>query len=399
MSALLKIGRLDLLTSEREKALLSRFDEVIVFTYTHDKDKHEHILKNFKKKYGKRIKVIEFDAGNDKINNRLKKLVDAYKTKPRWAMMMHFMVCLARIYNYKLIRQIKRYKFMYVHSSFSDWDCSDFLTILLKPYLGEGKLVRIYKESRPNFNWCEKRCFEISDRILLMDQINQAFFENKYGKDFFTNKCVELGYDENILSRDIIERIVYEPKLSEKDHKKHFVILSGRVMCDPQDVRSGGRLYYIPIVQELINKGFVVHLHTLSIEVSKKRKNSYELLRQAHPTAFYIEEPLDMVNAPMKSLQILSRYDFGILHNFMKGASVSRFDQTNVANRFYEYEAAHVIPVVLSKTALLMEKLFEEHQCGLVVDDYSECQSFDISKIKWYTPDYESYIEKIYDRR
>lgn len=398
MPTLLKIGRLDLITNQREKALLSHFDEIIIFTYPYDKNKHAHVLRTFKKEYKKRIKVIEFDISNNKANAYLKKLVDANKTKSRQTLLMKLLILLARIVNYKVIKQIKQYQFKYIHSSFSDWDCSDFLTILLRPYV-QGELVRIYKESRPGFNWCEKRCFEMSDRILLMDSLNYTFFERKYGNGFFKNKHVEFGYDENILSRDVINHIIHRPKLSEKDHKRHFVILSGRVMCDSSDARSGGRLYYIPIIQELINSGFVVHLHTLSIEVSQNGINSYELLQQKYPTAFYIAEPLDMINSPIESLELLSQYDFGILHNFKKGASVSKFDQTNVANRFYEYEAAHVIPIVLSKTARLMEKLFREHQCGLIVREYSECQNFDTSQIKWYTPDYESYIERIYSNR
>lgn len=68
MAALLKVGRLDLLTGQKEKTLLSYFDKVIVFTYTHDKEKHAHIVKQFRKKYRNRLKVIDLNAENDRLN-------------------------------------------------------------------------------------------------------------------------------------------------------------------------------------------------------------------------------------------------------------------------------------------------------------------------------------------
>ena len=110
---------------------------------------------------------------------------------------------------------------------------------------------------------------------------------------------------------------------------------------------------------------------------SHKGINKYKLLENEYPTKFFIEKPLNFEDYPITSYKILSRYDFGVLHNFDDVATVSEFDKINIPHRFYEYQNAEVIPIIKSGDTIVMEKFFREYDCGYVYNNLEDLKCVD----------------------
>lgn len=261
-----------------------------------------------------------------------------------------------------------------VHVSHNDFDDSAFLLVLLKPYLKKDvRITRAYKESRPVYKYLEKKAFQFSNRIVLNEPENIDFFTKKYGSDFFDGKDIVTGIDEDVIGVNYIKKVKYAEKLSLQDGRPHIVILAGRVMSDSSDARSGSRLYYVPLIKSFLEKGFSVHLHTLKVVPDANGINQYEILEEKYKGNFFIEKPLSFnENDFVDSFYILSRYDFGILHNYIEGTSNSEFDKYNIPHRYYEYLLAHVIPILQKNKTIVLERIFNETNSGFVYSSPEE---------------------------
>lgn len=256
--------------------------------------------------------------------------------------------------NRRTLRKIPFDEIDYIHSSYNDFDESNLFTVILPE---KYEITRAQKESRIENDNLEYFCMQRSSRIILNDIECKKFFENKYGKNFFVNKNVLVDLDEDVRYSRLNNIIELDSKLSSVDGKIHAVILAGRVLSDVDEQRSGGRLYYVDIIETLLKAGFVVHLHTKMIIPNKDGCNLYAELAQ-RDNNFIIENPLDFECNPKSAYKILSRYDIGILHAYNLTHKVIFFDKVNIPHRYYEYQLAHVCPIVPEGCTIVIEKMF-----------------------------------------
>ena len=298
-----------------------------------------------------------------------------------------------RLLNIKLLNTIKNLQIDEVHISYNDFDDSGILANVVFPVIKNKRITRAYKETRPGYQYIEKKSFQIADRIVLNCVEDQKMFEAKYGSCFFVDKEVILDLDEDFRSEKTINSVKHLPKYSETDGKKHFVILAGRVMSDSTDERSGSRLYYLPKIREMIEAGFVVHLHTKRIINDKNGINQYKRLEESSNGSFIIEPSLNLAN-DINAYSILSRYDYGVLHNFIEGTSNSEFDRVNIPNRYYEYQIAHVIPIVKAGETIVMERIFRDQKTGVVYNNLMELNK--VQHVVFKPKSFKYYIESIY---
>lgn len=284
-----------------------------------------------------------------------------------------------------------------VHVSYNDYDESAFLLTLLYPYLNHSvRITRPYKETRPEWKYLERKAFELSNRIVFNEIENVSFFEKKYGKSFFKNKKILTGLDEDAIGDEHINSVKYLPKLSETDGRRHLVILCGRAFSDASDKRSGSRLYYVALIKEFLDAGFAVHLHTLKMIPDSNGVNQYEVLKEKYKESFFIEPPLSFDdNHFVESYGILSRYDCGVLHNFVEGTPNTEFDKYNIPHRYYEYELAHVAPILLRGKTIVMERLLEEKKSGVVYSKPSEISLKE--KCVYDIRSFSDYIKALYE--
>lgn len=283
-----------------------------------------------------------------------------------------------------------------VHVSYNDYDESAFLLTLLYPYLNHSAIItRPYKETRPEWKYLEKKAFELSDRIVLNEVENVSFFERKYGKSLFENKDILTGLDEDAIGEEHINKVKYQKKLSEEDGRRHLVILCGRAFSDSSDKRSGSRLFYVDLIKEFLDAGFAVHLHTLKIIPDSSGVNQYEVLRQKYSNSFFIEAPLSFDDDHfVESYGTLSRYDYGVLHNFVEGTPNTEFDKYNIPHRYYEYELAHVAPILLRGKTIVMQRILEEKKSGVV---YSKPNEINLSnKCIYHISSFADYMKALY---
>lgn len=370
---LLKIGTLNL-PRNRWLDALECFERVYVFCWD-----FEYELDNEKFVYIK-IPAATF------LNKCCKLFIAKTNSKKFFFLLQKVWICFFRIINKKYIKQIPFNEIDYFHSSYNDFDESNLFTLVLPKKL---KITRAQKETRVENNNLEYACMRRCERIILNDIECKKFFEQKYGDTFFDGKEVVLNLDEDVRYSKLADTIEYSSKLSENDGKIHAVILAGRVLSDKKDKRSGGRLYYLDIINDLLEAGIVVHLHTRTI-IPFCGKNPYEVLAMENKN-FIIEPPLDFEGDPKNAYRILSRYDIGILHAYITTEQVTLFDRVNIPHRYYEYLLGHVCPIVPKDKSAVIEKLFKERQSGLIYESL-----FDITLDKLQVIHYENVFFKDY---
>lgn len=376
---LLKIGTLNMPRNRWEDAL-DVFDDVDVFCF----DTEVEIMNEY-------IHYIKFDT-NKKLSFFLFRAARHFNYSRKKKLLSKICIILIRILNYKVISQLRNNNYDEIHSSYNDFDESAFLTMLLKP----EHYTRAQKETRLHYSYFEESAFMNANRIVLNAPLNLHLFEKKYGKGFLAGKEILYDLDEDVRTRHLKDIIQYDEKLSNNDGKVHAVILAGRVLSDPNDPRSGGRLYYVNMIQDLLKVGIIVHLHTANI-ITHNGENPYERLETENDN-FYIEEKLDFSGAPQDAYRILSRYDIGVCHAHLPNSEVTEFDKVNIPHRYYEYHLAHVVPFDLKGGNYLLENKARENHAK-IYDDYNSITMESIYEIEWDLPTFSEYICKLYSEK
>lgn len=373
---LLKIGILGIPTNRWEDAL-DVFDDIDVFCFDSEAEiQNEH------------IHYIKFDT-KKKFSFLLIRIIFHFNYSSKGKLLYEMCLWMLRTLNGGLLKRIKTIKYDYIYSGYNDYDKSAFLTALLNP----AHYTRAQKETRLHYDFFEKWALKNADRVILNDPLNRQLFEKKYGVDLFRGKKVLYDLDEDVRTKRLLNVIQHDEKLSVKDGRIHAVILAGRVLSDPNDKRSGGRLYYIDLIQNMTRAGIVVHLHTTRI-IPLNSENPYERMENENPD-FYIEGGLDFSEDPLSAYKILSRYDIGVCHAHLPNSEVTEFDKINIPHRYYEYHLAHVVPFDLRGGNLLLEKKAEKNH-ALIYDNYSQINLNDVKNIKWDTPVFSDYIKALY---
>lgn len=373
---LLKIGTLNI-PRERWIDALLYFDDIDVLCFDSEKE-----IDNEK---------IHYYKINSKsiLNKILIKYIMFMSSSPKLTILCDFLLKIFRLVNKRIMKKIKDNKYDYIHSSYNDFDESALLTNALKP----NNYIRIQKETRLSYSYIEKSAFENANIVVLNDELNLELYRRKYGSSFLDNKKIIYGLDEDVRSKNISSMIKYDKKLSEDDGRIHAVILAGRVLSNPNDPRSGGRLYYVNLIKKLNDAGIVVHLYTGKI-VPWEGKNPYIEMEKEN-SDFIIEGSLDFVNDTINAYKQLSMYDIGVCHAHLENAEVTEFDKVNIPHRYYEYHLAHVVPFDIKGGNLLLEKKAKEGY-ALICNDYTEISLELIKKINWETDYFDSYIRKLY---
>ena len=378
MGDILKIGSLNIPATRWEDAL-DYFSKIYVFCNETEKElKNENII------------YIKFPSYKI-LNKLLYKVLNRTLQRNKLDWISWTIIFVMRIINYNVLHEVKRRSYDIIHSSYNDFDESALLTALLGL---KGKYSRAQKETRLSYSYLEKKCFIDAKKIILNAKENLDLYISKYG-NIFDGKEVQIGPDEDVRSKRILQNIVYDKKYSEVDKKIHAVILAGRVLSTSTDKRSGGRLFYIPMIEELLRAGFVVHLHTGAI-VEYEGKNPYKELAENN-SDFVIEEKLDFLNDTINAYKILSRYDVGVLHAHIVDTEVTEFDKVNIPHRYYEYELAHVVPIEKRGGNILMEKKAEERH-ALIYDELNDISIEKIQCIEWDKPTFEEYVKEVFQK-
>jgi len=385
MRNLLKIGSLNI-PANRWIDALNYFENIYILTVWGEKEYKNPNFKYIKLK-------------NTYLNRKILSLRDN-KYFNKYPIIFKLTLYFLRLYNWKTLNNLNSIEFNEVHSSCNDFDDSSYLTIMAYPWLKTKIITRSVKESRPNINLCEKLSFEVADKIVLNTVYNLDFFKKKYPCINWDKKMIILDVDEDFRGTQIMKRIKHDKKLSKTNNKKHFVILTGRANSDDSNIRNGARLFYIPLIKEIIsNPNNIVHLHTKNIKLDNKGINKYEELKKNFPNQFYIHKALDFENSPIESYSILSKYNYGILHNFNENTSVSKFDRINIPHRYYEYLLANVIPIIKKKQTVVLEELFRKRKTGIIYTNINDlsCKDFQLD-LNYILREYnfQKFIDRVY---
>jgi hypothetical protein len=377
MRILLKIGSLNL-PKARWVDALSIFDKIYIFCFTREQEfKHE------------KFEYIKFDERKFINKNILRIIARTYKISAINIFTNIFLRFL-RLANLRLLRYIESLHFDEIHSSYNDFDESNLLTLLLNT---KQSITRAQKETRAHYNHLERCCLKKSERIVLNSFENVLFFQEKY-HDIFVGKKIVVDQDEDAKSEEIIKNIKLLPKYSYADGNIHAVILTAKVYSDISSVRGGGRIYYVPLIEALIQAKIIVHLHTKQIIATNRGYNPYvemEKIGQLH-----IEKALDFENNPGESYSVLSRYDIGILHAFIPGTDVVKFDRVNIPARYYEYQLAHVVPILKKGHNSVLEPYFSIHNNGIVYENLDEISLESIKNKMFVNSSFKEYIQDLY---
>jgi hypothetical protein len=240
---------------------------------------------------------------------------------------------------------VRNYDFILV--SYNDYQDTNYIHAILANFLKKIKTIKAVKETRLKRRYLELISLKNSNTIIYNTINSKKFFCKKYPEISDINSLIGLDEDWRPTAlHNLVDRIKKNTtKHSSLTGETHFVILSGRVFSDANNQRSGARLYYIPLIKELIKIG-IVHLHTFKIIPNSEGKNEYDEMREKNPKRFFIEESLNFDDNLFNSYSILAKYDLGILHANENTHEVSQFDAINIPNRLYEYLLLGIVPVV-----------------------------------------------------
>jgi hypothetical protein len=358
------------------------------------------------------IHIVQFDESSVKLNHSKIKyhtinnssfiakinwwLIGKLKDERNTAFKFKIILKILEIWNYRQLKKITdSIQFNFCYSGYNDYDNSDVLTIILKKFI-KVEIHRGYKETRPAFSYAEMYSLECSDVIAFNHKINYEYFKNKYPNINWNNKKFILNVDDDWRSQIAIDSYAPRIKFSQENKKINIVILTGVARSDESNQRSGTRQFYIPMIKKLITYDYIVHLHALKFQDDINGVNQYELLKNEFPNNFFIHGALDFTNNYKDSYGILSKYDFGILHNFKEETSVSQFDKINIPHRLYEYQIAEVVPIVKIGETTVTQDIFEKKNCGVVYKDLSELKSIDCTKINFFKPSHKKYISTVF---
>jgi hypothetical protein len=272
---------------------------------------------------------------------------------------------------------VRKNKFDFIWVSYNDYQDTAFLFRVIFPHISNNVIIRLIKETRPNKNYLEEFSLINSSFIFFNSNCSRNYFLAKYPR--IGNKNYQIGVDEDWRSEKLMKIAngvaINTPKLSIVDDIPHLVILAGRVMSNPYDKRSGGRLFYYDMIEKYLKLGWFVHLHTKKIELDENGLDPYTSILKSRYNNFSIEEPLDFINNTEESYSILSRYDFGLLHASDLESNVSKFDEVNIPHRFYEYLISGVISIVNDNHELGIKEIFTKDKYILL------SESFNVGKI------------------
>lgn len=337
------------------------------------------------------ISLSKYGTFKNRFNGLLFKLLDKFLQRP---FLYYIIIFVIRIINLNTLIKIGKIETLNVYSSYNDYDRSDHLTVILFPFLRNKKIVRAIKESRPDFRYPELFCLSHCNTIILNSIHNLDFFKYKYKIDF-SKKKILFDLDEDWRSFVFSEKIKFPEKFSVKTKSKHFVILSGRVFSELGNVRSGARQYYIKLIKEIIKLGQRVDLYTGEVVLTSTGIDLYNELERTSGGLFSVKGLLDFKNNPMAAYNTLSKYDFGILHNFESDQKVSYFDKFNIPNRFYEYQISGVLPIVKKGDSFVVEETILKNNCGIVYEELGDLSNCDVTKYKMYNPSFKDYCFKL----
>jgi len=255
----------------------------------------------------------------------------------------------------------------------NDFDGSNILLhIFDNVFHHEPKYVRSYKETRYSRKWEEEYMLRNADSLIFPHNGYIDFFYELYGITPRNTYFADLDWRYSKLIDYVKFMDGGNDKLSKDDCRPHVCILTGRALSDVSENRSGYRYYYLPIIEELVKRGVVVHLHALRIVPDKHGIDSYRELSK-RTELLRIEKPLKLVPGE-NGYSTLKRYDAGLLHPTVPNEKLDlyKFQCLNIPNRFYEYEIADVVPLIEKGSLPSLEKICKDKDFGIIYGSYDE---------------------------
>jgi hypothetical protein len=260
-------------------------------------------------------------------------------------------------------------------SGHNDVDNSLVLTAWIKIKIPHLKITYSYKEHRCKYRLDESLALTLADKLIIPTNSSVEILSEIYNSEFSSKTL--LG-DEDWRSQSItnfIKESNNSQKLSLNDKVPHVIFLTRYAEYGESVERRGSRINFLNIIEVFAINKVKVHLKAMCIceNVGKEcrtKKTPYHELSEKYPDYVNIEDPIKL-NINEDYLE-LSKFDFGIIHNYNEGEETSVFSKINIPNRVFEYMAANVQPIVLRNTLNEVERIIETEGYGVIVDTYHE---------------------------
>jgi hypothetical protein len=264
---------------------------------------------------------------------------------------------------------LKRNPYDFIWHGDNDFDGSNHIFIAIKYFFKESIIIRSYKETRFVHKWDERIMLQESNLLLFPHDRYIPFFQKLYNFELQSYAIADLDWRYSKLIEWVQSQDV--EKLSKTDKQPHVCILTGRALSDPSEERSGNRYYFIPLINELIKHGIVVHLHAKQIYPSNSENAYLEI--QNRTGMLHVEKSLNLQPGSEDYLR-LKAYDAGILHPStpIEDIKLAEFQKINIPNRIYEYFLAGVLPLSERTSTPAAEKLIQDNEFGIIYDSYQD---------------------------
>lgn len=217
----------------------------------------------------------------------------------------------------------------------NNFDRSNVILLWFK-YSGKllplSNVVRSYKESSGQFSLDEWLMLQQSIAYIFPSQDYLKFYTDIYGEKVLASAGSIRFMDEDVRYSKLKKFI---SSLEVEKVPNSVVILTGRLLLESVTPSDERYIYYDYCI-DLVKSGYQVFIHT-----PKSTKSVLEAYRAIEGVS--VLNPLDLESS-IEDYRILSRYEFGVMHNPRVKEKLSSFTLINVPNRYYEYEMCNVQP-------------------------------------------------------
>lgn len=231
-------------------------------------------------------------------------------------------------------------------------------------------VVLSYKETRFVEKDAERFAVQNADAVIFPHASYRDFFDRLYG---VAPRNMAVG-DVNWHLSDSIKSLEKRPerlrKSSFDDGVIKICVLTGRISDDVSSGRFGNRYSIEEHIRHLVTVGGRVYLHT-GQRSGGSIPNYIRELTEGDSFVLGRELRLTPGNG---DYAVLLDYDYGFMHPPVdpKLIDLVEFQKVNIPNRYYEYVACGIKPLVVRGTLPIVEGWIAESGFGIVFSDYND---------------------------
>ena len=261
----------------------------------------------------------------------------------------------------------------------NDLDYCLALTCYFKFKFPKSSICLSYQEHRSTFRLDEKLALKLADKLIIPT----------YRSVKILNEIYDINFEPkvSIANEDWRSKAYQYTGIKVKNTVPKILIISNFAEYGSISARRGSRVNYLRVLELFLKLNIEVHLYVNKICYSfgypeEDKDTPYHKLENKYNNFKLNHGPLSLNS--IKDYEKFYEFDYGFLHNYIKGESVNRFNSINIPNRIFEYLNMGIKPIILKDTLIEAEDLLKSVNVYFAIDDYNKLYEKHIEEPKTF---------------